>query len=594
MTIRVPTWVAAALLCLAPATALPFEWSGSAGLVYQRSDAWSPGFPRDSQPYLDVSLALRLRGDVVAPAFFSYDGSVAWVRSTSGANGAETGVGTSLVYDLGVHVLHHQTSPLKLTGYASRSDSRSEQKLVGDQVGDETSSIYGGNVALAGAGKPSLTLGFNHLERTRTLDSVLNHEQSANGVTAGITSSGGPLSLSANYRGDWSRGTWVSDDHQSHIANVLGVARFQGTGDLTISDVYYRRVPTSTDAGAFGSEVNSFRAAYRNGFVPGRQWTLSYSDVRAVTTVDASGEQTLSNSLHYTRDQRLSAPEYFLRGSADFSTSSQERSGAGSLSASGATVGLQLWWYHDVSTGRKIAPGVIESYQYEIAGGPLVSYVDPAGEPVALGYGATAHGRIGIPLGARRLNGTYDVNFGTNLYAQSGWSLTQSAGVDMTGPAGGGAYDAHLSVAASRRSAPVLGPSASRSVMASGNYRWGRYSLLGQASLSNGTLPGTSSFVGDGLFIPTGFDTRQVGVLVQAAVTLHSGLSAHVDGRVSESAGPGQPSNSGWDASAGVSYRYAAFDVSLDDRISWYEAPGGRYSRNVVFVRISRSIGSGR
>jgi hypothetical protein len=79
-------------------------------------------------------------------------------------------------------------------------------------------------LTLTGAGKPSLTLGFNHRESTLTLDSVLNHEQSANGVNAGITSSGGPLSLTANYRGDRSSGTWVSDDYQSHIANVLGVA----------------------------------------------------------------------------------------------------------------------------------------------------------------------------------------------------------------------------------------------------------------------------------------------------------------------------------------------------------------------------------
>ncbi len=600
MTIRVPTWVAATLLCLAPTAALPLEWGARAGLVYWRADAWAPGTPRDTQPTLDVGLALQLRGDIVAPTIFSYYGNVGYTYSTSSANGAQTAVARSLVYDLQANVLNHETSPLRLTGYASRMDSRAEQKLVGDQVGDQTSSIYGGNVAFSGAGKPSLVLGFNHRESNQTLDSVLDHEQSANGVNAAVTSSAGPLSLTADYQGNWSSGNYVSDEYQSHMAHVLGVTKFQGEADLVISDVYYRRVPTSTDAGAFGSEVNSFFASYRHGFVPGRQWTLGYSDIRAVTAVDATSggqtlsttEQTLSNSLRATHDTRLPAPEYFLRGMADFSTTSQQRTGAGSLSASGATVSLQLWWYHTESTDKSIAPGVKESWLYELAAGPVASYLRPAGAPVDVGYGGTAHGRIGIPLGPRRLNGFYEVGFGTNLYAQPGWSLTQSGNVDVTGPAGVGTYDLSLALSANRRSAPVLGEAASRSVTARGNYRWGRYSLLGQAQLTNGTLPGTSSFVGDGLFVPTGFATRQTSILAQAAVGLRSGLSAHIDGRFSESAGPGQPSNSGWDAFAGISYRYAAFDVSIDDQLSWYEAPGGRYSRNQIIFRISRAIGS--
>ncbi len=491
-------------------------------------------------------------------------------------------------------MLNHDASPLKLNVYAARADSRVDNKLVGTQVGDQTSKNYGANVALVGAGTPSLVLGVNHREETQTMDAVLDHNRSVNGVSASITSGGAPFSLAASYRGEWSGGSYVSDDYQSHSADVIGVARFDNDADLVVSDVYYRRVPTSTGAGAYGSEVNSFAASFRNGYTPGRKWTLRYRDVRATTTLDANTDQTLSNSLQYTQDHRLPAPEYFLRGSADFSTSSQQRTGDGSLSATGATLGLQLWWYHDVSTDKTIAPGVKESWLYELAGGPLIAYLDPSGGPVNVGYGANAHGRIGIPLGPRRLNGIYDVVYGTNLYALSGWSLTQTGNVTMTGPAGVGSYDVGLALAASRLSSPVFGESASRSVTARANYRRGRYSFLGQAQLMNGTLPGTSSFVGDGLFIPTGFDTRQVSVLGQAAVGLSSGLSAHVDGRFSESAGPGQPSSTGWDAFAGVAYRYAAFDVSIDEHISWYEAPGGMYSRNMIFFRISRSIGSSR
>ena len=90
MTIRVPTWVAATLLCLAPATALPLDWRASAGLGYQRADTWAPEAPRVSQPHLDISLALQLRGDIVAPTLFSYYGSVGWTRTTSSINGADT------------------------------------------------------------------------------------------------------------------------------------------------------------------------------------------------------------------------------------------------------------------------------------------------------------------------------------------------------------------------------------------------------------------------------------------------------------------------------------------------------------------------
>ena len=76
-------------------------------------DAWAPETPRDTQPHLDISLALQLGGDIVAPTIFSYNGSVGYTRSTSSANGAEMGADGRLVYDLGVRVLNHDTSPLK-------------------------------------------------------------------------------------------------------------------------------------------------------------------------------------------------------------------------------------------------------------------------------------------------------------------------------------------------------------------------------------------------------------------------------------------------------------------------------------------------
>ena len=298
-----------------------------------------------------------------------------------------------------------------MIGYASRSDNRIEQKLVGDQVGDQTSSVYGANVAFVGAGRPSLNFGFNHRESTRTLDSVLEHEQSVDGVNASVTSSAGPFRLAANYRGEWSGGSYVSDDYQSHSADVIGISRFEGDTDLIIYDVYYRRVPTSTDAGAFGSEVNSFRATYRNGFVPGRQWTLGYSDTRAVTTIDANGTQTLSNSLFYTRDQRLPAPEYFLKGTADFSRDfDRERTRSRlALRHGGDRRPAALGGLTTFSTNENIAPGVKESW---VGPSSLVGLTarpptcaPPAGL-VGVGYGVNGcTGASGFRWAPRRVNG---------------------------------------------------------------------------------------------------------------------------------------------------------------------------------------------
>ncbi len=594
MTTRDARWVAATLLCLAPAVALPFGWYASGGLVYLREDSWAPAAPTLSQPRLDVALQLSLHGDVIAPEYLLYAGNVGYLWGTASANGTQTDTARSLTYELQANVLHHPSSPLKLSGFASKTDSRTHDFLSANTIGDQTATTYGATVTADGIDRPSASVGFARADSHQTLGTLVEHDRSANTVTATVSSRGGPLSLSGNYRGEWVDGNWVADQYQAHHASVIGYARFGAQRDLTVYDTYYRRIPTAEQAGSFASEINTFIATYRDGNQLGRSSSLSYSDLRTVTTLDATSEQRLSNSLAYSGDYRLPSPEFFVRGGADIGRTSLARTGVGTLDSSGGTLGAQLWWYRDVSTGKDLGAGVTESWQYELAGGPVVSYLDTVGRSAEMGYGASAHGRMGVAFGSRRINGVYDVVYGKDLHAEPGWTLSQSGNAAVSGVAGAGRYSLGLNLSATRRETPVFGSVGSRTLSAIGSYRWGRHAFVGQASITNGTVPGTSSFVGDGIFVPTGFGTRQSNLVAQASTALSSGLAAHVDGRYSESAGPGQPSTSGWDAGAGLSWRYAAFDVSIEDRISWYYASGGRSSQNQLLLQVTRSVGSGR
>ncbi len=570
--------VAATLLCLLPAAGAAMDWTAQVGLGYDRKDEWSPATERQTVPRLDLDLHLDLGGYLASPGILNWRGSVGYRRVEETAAGNQS---DQFTYHASAKVFDHGETPLKLNLFADRTDSRVESSGGGTTaVGDQVGSAYGAIARLHKAGAPALDLGFFRSQDEEKIGSLLNHDRSMSSVSAGFAHAAGDARVNGSYNGQWSDGSWVADQNTMHQVSVVATSSLGSERNITVSDQYYRRAPTTSASDAFASEINSFRAIFRDGVV-GRMSQVSYSDQRAVTASAGVWEEAVANSLGYQHDLALSSSEYFLRGTADASATEQRRSDGVSLSSRGGTVGAELWW-------RRIASGT-----YEIAAGPRVGLLQAAGEPIRAGYGVFAHATLVAPWRGRQVSAFYDASYGSNLFGQPGSTLQQSANGTVSGAAGIGRYNAGVTLAAQRSSTPVFGPSAATSISALAGYAWLRYSLSAQSSLSHGILPGTSGFVGDGLFIPVGFDTLQISTVLQGNVSFDSGLGAHVDASYTESIGPGQPSNSVRGAGCGLSYRFAAFAVSIDDRFQRYQQPSIDYSNNLFFVRVSRAFGSG-
>ncbi len=577
MSARDKRRVAATLLCLLPAAAAALDWTARVGLGYDREDQWSPATERQTVPRFDLDLLLDLAGYVASPGILDWRGSVGYRRAEETASGSQS---DALTYHASAKVFNHGDSPLKLDLLANRTNSRVESSGGGTTaVGDQVGSAYGAIARLHKAGAPALDLGFFRSQDEERIGSLLNHDRSMSIVSAGFAHAAGDARVNGSYNGQWSDGSWVADQNTMHQVGVVATSSLGSERNITVSDQYYRRAPTTSASDAFGSEINSFRAIFRDGVV-GRMSQVSYSDQRAVSASAGVSEETVANSLGYQHDLALSSSEYFLRGTADASATKQRRSDGMSLSSRGGTGGAELWW-------RRVASGT-----YEIAAGPRVGLLQAAGDSIRAGYGAFAHASLVAPWRGRQVAAVYDASYGTNLFGQPGWALQQTANGTVSGAAGIGRYNMGVTLAAQRSSTPVFGPAAATSISALAGYAWLRYSLSAQASLSHGIVPGTSGFVGDGLFIPVGFDTLQASAFLHGNVSLSSDLAAHVDASYAESIGPGQPSNSVRGAGCGLSYRFAAFEVSIDDRYQRYQQPTIDYSNNLFFVRVSRAFGS--
>jgi len=581
----------AALVLLLPATATAFDWAAQVGLLYDRSDTWAENIPRTTQPRLDLDLRLDLRGAIGGPGILAYGGSAAYRRTTTELNGERTGLDNVLTYNVEAAVLQNRKSPVGLTLFARRIDGRYETSLGQPVAGDRVTDTFGGTFRLVGATTPGLELGYRRTAYDEQFGSLPTHSLTNDSVSARVSQSAGAFALGASYQGDWNDGTWVADQFESREVNFSGSVFLSPEKDIVVVDRYYRRIPTTAGPDTFGVDTNSFRAALRLGRTPGDSTTLAYSDRRSRTESAGLSGEALDNSLRYSQDFRLRDPTFFVRVVADLSMTEQ-RTVLAELRSQGGTVGPELWWRRTTTSEKKIAPGVREGTLVEISGGPRAGVLAVDGEPVRYGYGAVLRARANGAWRSHDVGGNYALSYGNDLFGLRGWVVEQQGSATIAGAAGLGRFNAQATLLSRRGWNPILGDEASRSFSLLGNYTWRRYTAFGQASISSGILPGTGSFVGDGVLVPVGFATQSAAASAGASVALLSGLTARASGGYTQSFLPGQPDLSILDANAALAYRYGAFDVTIDDRITRTENGVAPITRNVVFVRISRTIGS--
>lgn len=579
--------LAAGLLALLPAAVPALDWTLRAGVLYDRSDTWTETTPTTTQPRLDLDLRLDLRGSIGGPGVVAFGGSAGYRYTTIELNGARTDLSTTLTYKADAALFQNRKSPVNLTLFASRDDGTFETS-AGTVAGDRVTDNYGATLRLIGAQTPDLALGYMRNAFDERIGADPIHTRSTDSVIAQVSHSVNAFGLGASYRGDWSDGTWVADQYESHEVNFVGSVLLGGDRELTLVDRYYARAPTTDASGAFGLDSNAFRATLRLGRTPGDSTTLDYSDRRQVTETSASFTEAITNSLRYTQDFRIDR-ELFVRAVADVSAT-QERTGAVEVEARGGTVGPELWWRK--VTDRDAERGVATGTLVEFSAGPLVGATAVRGEPTRLGYGGVFRARASGPWASYDLSGSYEVTYGTDLFGRPGWTLDQSGSATIGGAGGAGRFNLQATLLGRRSYAPLLGDQAANSFTLLGNYALYRYTAFAQAGVANGVLPGTEGFVGDGIFVPTGLKTQSASASGGLSVILYSGLTARVSAGYLQSYLPGQPDLTTLEGNAALFYRYGAFQLSLEDRITQTGNGTDPFIRNVLFVRVSRAFGS--
>lgn len=577
-----------ALVILA-ALALPsigsaFEWAASAGLVYSRNDLWPEGAAHLVEPHLEVDLKLDAAGFFDRPGIADWSAGAGYRRISDKLNGAQTGLSNTLTYHLQLDLFRNQTSPASASLFALQSDTRVDRFEGTTAGGDRRLQRLGGSFRLAPAARPFVDLGYERLHLSEDLPDASRHDSTDHVVTGSLRHSAANFSLGVQYRGDFSDGTWVSDQYDSYYLVAFAQSRLGDTRDerrFSVNERYYQRGATSTSAGAYSVDANAFNATYQSGLKPGTRTLVAYQNNHGKNTAGALTNEVSGNDLRAEHDFTFGDPEFFVKGFAAASLA-QQRANATELRTSGETAGAQLWW-------RRQEPGAT----YEAAAGPLIGFLQLPGKSNQLGYGATGLVRGGHPWNNYQLGLTYAVDWGSNLLATPGWSINQQLSGSIGGVAGPGRIDGTLGVTARRAWSPLFGDDAVRGVQLNVNYAIGLHTLYGQAALQSGmagTAPG--EFAGDGLFLPAPFDSRTSSVLAGATSRLFTGLVARVQGRYSSTHVPGQPDLTLAEGLASLVYHYAAFDFSLEDRYVVMEASTFRTPRNSIFLRVSRAFGT--
>jgi len=576
--------IAAGLLMLLPALAGAFEWTGRVGFLYAQTDIWPAAGARVSDPHLDLDLRLDARGEIVSRGVFDWTGGVGYRRLSDSQEGTRTALLNALSYRFRGALFQNRTSPVRLNLFADRTDSSVENLVGGTTVtGNGTVTRYGGAATVRVNEVPRLEMGYSARQTEETFPgSPLRSTDSqrarfAFGHTAAVAS------VNMRLDGEWNTGSWSADNYDQYIVSADGHSRLSERGDLFFTDQYTQRTATAATGPTFGYDFNAFSVGYRAGMTPGDALLVSYRNVHSLIDTSVGSTENLIHNARYEQDFRFEGSKYFLRPLADL-TYREQRLSTGTVTNSGETARVLLWWRDAGDRGRL----------FEWNAGPAVGLLHVPGEETRLGYGAVAAIRYSGPFYATRASASYEAEWRSDIFGQRGWSLRQQASAGTSGAAAGGAYTFQATASAFRGWTPLGGDQAQRGVQANGTFRRRGYGGDLSLGFSSGASPNVAGvdLVGDGFFLPVGFNFHTFTVAAGANAELLHNLVGRVQLRSTTSSGPGQPSISYGEAGASLSYRYGAFDLSLEDRYQRSLSDDNSIPTNIFMFRVSRIIGT--
>ncbi|HET8542585.1 MAG TPA: hypothetical protein VFL83_22105 [Anaeromyxobacter sp.] len=577
------TYALARIVVLAAAAALPegaaARGQARIGFTYSQVDYWLADVPHTRTPHLDLDLGLRLAGGIFSRDVVSYDLGAGYRSLRDSVNGVDVRRNQLITYNGHVAILQNPISPLTLMLGASRAESTFVTDFVNDLSGDAIVTTYAADLMARSAVLPPIQAGYVRTEVEDHVPGQVVHLSSKDNLRASLGFGNNAYAFEASYGGEFSDGTYVADRYTIHDASAT-VRMNLGSSQLSVESDASTNTPTDLVAGSYRVEAATFRANYNNGAQDGARREVGYGYGRALaeTTVQPLEEQA-RQSLGYRGDHLLTSPTLFARWYADVSIA-ETRSGARESQATGETLGVQLWW-------RRLS----DATRYEIRGGPFVGLIqNEDGDDT--GYGARAGVRLTRPLWGYRLQFEWSADYAMNLLASAGWTFSQQLSGTLDGQMGDARVSGTLRASSFRTYQPLVGDGAGRTVEAFAGARYRRIDFDGRVRLQQGIAGATpGQFVGDGLLIPSPFNSRSVTLQLGARAKILPSLSASLHfGALSRDL-PGSPALESTEVVAGLGYGFAAFALSVEDRVSWFERGTGWDRINVVFARVSRTFG---
>lgn len=574
--------VLSAVAAVLPFVADALDVSGRIGFGYARSEFDPPEGPSSTSPQLDIDLGLDARGIVVRPDVVDWKLGGAYRRTSAEVDGERSSLQERFLYDGRATLFGSSRSAATVVLGGSRRDYDFSSSLTLDAFGHSTVDAAHATVTVRPDALVPVLAGYSWRQLEEDVPGFALHERTTHAFNATVGSGSPAHNFSASYAGELNDGTLQTDQYSLHGVSIRAGASLPGHTELVIDERYYRLEPRTLAVGTVAQENNIFRAAARDRGTYGDRHVLEYLYGHVLT--EAPGvplAESVRNSLRYEGDHLLTRPTFFARWTADLSLN-QSRLGTAQTSSSGETLGLQLWW-------RRLEP----ARTYEVFGGPLVGFLqtDVPSEEDDFGYGASATGRLSLPWEGQTARLSYELGYASDLFANRGWNLRQSLSASLDGRLATGRYTALLRAGTFRSASPLFGDGATRLIEAYSIVSFRRLDLELRGLIEDGVSGATpADFSGDGLFIPSPYDTSNRQLALRGTARIWSGLSARAHFRFGSAVRPGQPSLEQTEVIGAIEYQYAAFAIGIEDRMSWVEQPVGTAASNTLLVRFYRRL----
>lgn len=567
------------LLLAAPGPASAVDLSGRFGLLYDRLETTAP-FARGTQDRLNLDGALQGSGALVEPELGSWRGGVGYqrLRRTFSEKAADESA-SILTYSANLSLLDAVTAPASLSVSADRNVTDSTVPNGNVTItGTQTTSAYGAEMRLSPRSAPALSVGAWLRESETNGFAVAPTSETAKLLRVRAHHGTAPYDLGVTYEGRWNEGDVAIRDYTAHGVDVNTSANLGAGVDGFLTGRYYLRTPETVASNNPEFETNQVVTGVRMRGPNARtrvQYAYSHQFFSSPLTGElerlqqtASGWREISHSPSWESSWALDA------------TINQDRRDGSEASAYGASFGPLARWF-----GRRPQRTVM------LEAGPTIGVLKPADGGERLGSGGHARGRVEWAR-AVRTSLDYTGDYARNLRGMRGWSLHQAVTGGAEGTLASARSHASLTISTSRQHDAVFAlDTASRDLLFRGSLAWRRLSILLEGGLRDGVTPAVGVH-GDGLFIPSAFDSHTQSAGISSTYFLTRSLSISGRGRYARLSGPEVATQEERSLHGIVEYALGQLQLSVEDRYTEGGSRGRGVQVNEVLVRLSRSFGA--